>query len=91
MATAPIPEQQQHSISENLEAIRTWLQQTDVPAQRASIPSIMRSAVFVGSPVLVAGYLGYLLTQSASSSADDHCVCPDGGVRSGISRQRLVD
>lgn len=79
----------ERSISENLEVIRSWMGQSANPA-RQSIMSVMRSVVFIGSPVLVMGFLTYFVTQAAQNGSGDMCSCPDGGVRSSISKQRLA-
>jgi hypothetical protein len=77
----------EHSISENLETIRGWLRQTEGPGQRPSMMSNMRTVVFVLSPVAVIGFLGYYLT---SGGQEENCICLDGGIRKGVSRQRLA-
>ncbi len=90
MATNTEPAVATRSISENLELIRNWINQTSGPPQNPGIMSTIRSVIFVSSPVLVIGFLGYILSQGVQSGSGDFCICPDGGVRSTISKQRLV-
>lgn len=79
-----------HSISENLEVLRNFIRTADSPPQRPGIMSTARTLLFVASPVLIIGFLGYVLSNAAGSGSEPFCVCPDGGIRSGVSRRRFA-
>lgn len=80
----------QHTITENLEVLRNFLRAGERPPSDPGIMSTIRTCVFVGSPVLILGFLSYILCKAAGSSSEPYCVCPDGGVRSNVSRRRMA-
>lgn len=86
-ATTP-PPQAEHSISENLEVIRNWLKNVD-QNQRPALMSNVRTIIFVCSPIIVIGFLIYVLASAAQTGAEN-CLCADGGLRKGVSKQRLA-
>lgn len=89
--TTPTPEEPVlHSISENLKSMNEWMRQTQAPAERQSILSIVKTSIFVSSPVVIIAFLGYVMSMAASSGREPYCVCPDGGVRSTVSKRRLA-
>lgn len=91
--TVPTPptEPATRSISENLEALKSWMTQADSTASLAtSVMSHAKTCIFIGTPVLFIGGLGYLLTRAATSGTEAHCVCPDGGVRKTMSKRRMA-
>lgn len=79
-----------HSISENLKAMNDWMSQTQTPPQRQGVLSLVKTSIFVTSPVVIIAVLGYILSMAANSGKEPYCVCPDGGVRSTVSKHRLV-
>jgi hypothetical protein len=80
----------ERSISENLEIIKNWARQAQQPAQSPGIMSNIRTVIIISFPMMFVLFLGYLLTQSAQSGPEGYCACPDGGVRSTISRHKLA-